>query len=84
MDLMQLGSNRPRVTPRIDLYEDPNAVTEALTDPHANLPALGAIYNWCVLDGCKSIIKKGKLFTRRGLRGQYKCDSGSRSYSSAE
>jgi hypothetical protein len=75
MDLAQLGSSRPRVTPKTYPYRDPNASTEPLTDPKADFPALGSIYNWCVLDGCQSVIRRGRIFTRKGLRGQYKYDS---------
>ncbi|EGN92139.1 hypothetical protein SERLA73DRAFT_117776 [Serpula lacrymans var. lacrymans S7.3] len=41
-------------------------------DPDSILPTLGAVYNWCVLTDCRSILKGGRIFTRKGLRGQYK------------
>jgi hypothetical protein len=73
MDLAQVGSRRPRLTPHMHtcMFEH-DTPPEAPADPDANLPALGSLYNWCVLEGCRSIVKGGKLFTRTGLRGQYK------------
>lgn len=55
---------------RID-HED--ATPEAPPDPDASLPELSAFYNWCTLDGCRPILKIGRLFARKGLRGHYKC-----------
>jgi hypothetical protein len=73
MDLAQVGSRRPRLTPQMHHPKDKHDIPpEPPADPDANLPALGSLYNWCVLDGCKSIVKDGKVYTRRGLRGQYK------------
>jgi hypothetical protein len=73
MDLAQFGSDRPPVTPKMH----PNQTAEDTppeppVDPNANMPALGTMYNWCMIKGCKSVGKTGKLFTRRGLRGPYK------------
>ena len=73
MDLAQIGNTRPRVTPQMHSHqEDEELPPEPPVDTQANFPALGALYNWCVLDGCKSVLKTGKLFTRKGLRGHYK------------
>ncbi|KAL0580133.1 hypothetical protein V5O48_001909 [Marasmius crinis-equi] len=70
MDLAQ--ALRPRVTPKTYQEKDRIIYPEPPPDLSAPLPALGSLYNWCVLEGCKPIVKGGKLFTRRGLRGQYK------------
>lgn len=35
-------------------------------------PVLTTLYNWCPLSSCKSIVKAGRAFTRKGLKGQYK------------
>ncbi|KIJ54719.1 hypothetical protein M422DRAFT_240799 [Sphaerobolus stellatus SS14] len=34
-----------------------------------NLPAF---WNWCVLEGCLAMVRSGRLFTKRKLRGQYR------------
>lgn len=39
------------------------------------LPALVTMYttsNWCMLEGCRPVVRSGKLFTRKGLYGQYR------------
>ncbi|KAF8895412.1 Pleckstrin homology domain-containing protein [Infundibulicybe gibba] len=71
MDLAQ--ARRPRLTPHTHVFlNDGNLPPETPADAAAPLPALGTLYNWCVLDGCKSILRGGKVYTRQGLRGQYK------------
>ncbi|TFK73572.1 hypothetical protein BDN72DRAFT_834437 [Pluteus cervinus] len=71
MDLAH--SRRPRLTPRMHArVDDRELPPETPADAGGPMPALGWLYNWCVLDGCKSIIHGGKVYTRRGLRGQYK------------
>ncbi|RDB17902.1 Meiotically up-regulated gene 56 protein [Hypsizygus marmoreus] len=71
MDLAQ--AHRQRLTPLTRAFRDGHEhPPEAPPDVTAALPALGYLYNWCILDGCKPITKGGKIFVRRGLRGQYK------------
>lgn len=71
MDLAQ--SYRPRLTPLIHVHPDTKDVApEAPADPSAPLPALGTLFNWCVLDGCKPIVRGGKVYMRSGMHGQYK------------
>ncbi|KAJ7212216.1 Pleckstrin homology domain-containing protein [Mycena pura] len=71
MDLAQ--TYRPRLTPRRHvLRNDSELPPEAPVDASAPLPALSNIYNWCALEGCRPIIRGGKLFMRHGLYGQYK------------
>ena len=73
MDLAQVGSHRPRLTPLLYARSEGHGLPpEAPADMEASLPALGSLYNWCVLDGCKAVLKSGKLFTRQGLHGHYK------------
>ncbi|KAI0372157.1 hypothetical protein BV20DRAFT_940447 [Pilatotrama ljubarskyi] len=38
----------------------------------ASLPDLDFFFNWCVLDGCRPILKCGRLYGRKGWWGQYK------------
>ncbi|KAG6896455.1 hypothetical protein C0992_008178 [Termitomyces sp. T32_za158] len=70
MDLAQ--SRRPRLTPLTRVIRDQESPPESPPDMGAPMPALGSLYSWCVVEGCKSIIKGGKLFVRKGLWGQYK------------
>ncbi|THH30666.1 hypothetical protein EUX98_g3541 [Antrodiella citrinella] len=71
MDLSHHVAGRPRLTPhkRRDL---PDAPPDQPPDPEAALPELSSFYNWCVLDSCRAILKSGRLFGRKGLRGMYK------------
>ncbi|KAJ7175763.1 Pleckstrin homology domain-containing protein [Mycena filopes] len=71
MDLAQ--AYRPRLTPRRHVMRnDSQMAPEAPVDTSAPLPALGSLYSWCVLQGCKPVIRGGKVFIRQGLYGQYK------------
>ncbi|KAJ4482213.1 Pleckstrin homology domain-containing protein [Lentinula aciculospora] len=63
---------RPPVTPHIYAETDRTMYAEPPVDPSSTLPALGSLFNWCVLDGCKPIAKSGKVFMRQGLHGQYR------------
>ncbi|KAJ7134438.1 Pleckstrin homology domain-containing protein [Mycena epipterygia] len=71
MDLAQ--AYRPRLTPRRHVMRnDSELAPEPPIDTSAPLPALGSLYSWCVLTGCKPVVRGGKVFMRRGLHGQYK------------
>ncbi|KAG5650960.1 hypothetical protein H0H81_010398 [Sphagnurus paluster] len=71
MDIAQ--SARPRLTPLTRVARDDcDLPPEAPVDMSAPMPGLGSLYNWCVLEGCKSIVKGGKVYVRKGLYGQYK------------
>ena len=70
MDLAQ--ARRPRLTPLTRVVNDRDYPPEPPPDASAILPALGTLYNWCILEGCKPIVKGGKVFMRKGLYGQYK------------
>ncbi|KAJ3827599.1 Pleckstrin homology domain-containing protein [Lentinula raphanica] len=63
---------RPPVTPHIYAEADRTNYAEPPVDPSSTLPALGSLFNWCVLEGCKPIVKSGKIFMRQGLHGQYR------------
>jgi len=71
MDLAHHAAGRPRLTPH-KRRDRPDSQPDAPPDPEAALPDLSTFYNWCVLDGCRSISKAGRLFGRKGLRGMYK------------
>ncbi|KAF7365311.1 hypothetical protein MVEN_00403100 [Mycena venus] len=71
MDLAQ--AYRPRLTTRRHvLRNDSELAPEPPVDTSAPMPALSNLYSWCVLQGCKPVIRGGKVFMRRGLYGQYK------------
>ncbi|KAJ1303415.1 hypothetical protein OPQ81_011606 [Rhizoctonia solani] len=40
--------------------------------PDAASPYLAKFWNWCVLEGCRSIVKAGRLYTKKGIRKQFK------------
>ncbi|THV05242.1 hypothetical protein K435DRAFT_745488 [Dendrothele bispora CBS 962.96] len=72
-DEMELAqTRRPRVTPLMHVDNDHILYSEALPDDHSPLPTLGSFYNWCVLEGCRPIVRNGKVFMRQGLSGGYR------------
>ncbi|THH01570.1 hypothetical protein EW026_g1154 [Hermanssonia centrifuga] len=72
MDLVHASTGRPRITARRHVHDEQDAAPETPPDPDKSSPDLSSFYNWCLLDGCRAISKCGKLFSRKGLRGQYK------------
>lgn len=68
IDLAQ--ARHPRVTPQIRVCD--HEVPLENPDLSAPYPALDTLFNWCIIDGCRPIVKEGKLYMRKGLRGQYK------------
>ncbi|EIW59516.1 uncharacterized protein TRAVEDRAFT_121684 [Trametes versicolor FP-101664 SS1] len=77
MDIAHGSTGRPRITPQ-RMKEDHEhghgheADEEPPPDRDASLPDLDFFYNWCVLDGCRPILKGGRLYGRKGWWGQYK------------
>lgn len=68
MDLAQV--NRPRLTPLM-----PKCETHAPLKLQSALESLVTMYttsNWCMIQGCRPILRGGKLFMKKGYRGQYK------------
>ncbi|KAF9487430.1 hypothetical protein BDN71DRAFT_1458507 [Pleurotus eryngii] len=64
---------RDPITPRVHLHQDGcERAPEAPADENDPMPSLSMTFNRCVLDGCNSIMRGGKLFMRRGLYGEYK------------
>ncbi|KAH6912535.1 Pleckstrin homology domain-containing protein [Coprinopsis sp. MPI-PUGE-AT-0042] len=70
MELVQ--GRRPRLTPQIRVCHDEEFPPEAPADMSAPYPAMENLHNWCILQGCNPITKGGKVFVRKGLRGEYK------------
>ena len=44
----------------------------ALPDPQAAAESMSAFWNWCVLEGCRPIVKAGKLFRKKERRKPYR------------
>ena len=40
-------------------------------DPKVGSELLSTFWNWCVLDGCRAILKSGRLFAKEHAMGQY-------------
>lgn len=72
MELAHLSTGRARITPVTHVFGDLDNSPEPLPDPDTAIPELSGVLNWCVLEGCRPIVKCGKLFARKGLKGQYK------------
>ncbi|KAH9936321.1 Pleckstrin homology domain-containing protein [Fomitopsis serialis] len=72
MELVHQSTGRARITPLTHVFEDLDRGPEPIPDPDAPIPELSTVFNWCVLEGCRPIVKCGKLFARKGLKGQYK------------
>ena len=43
-----------------------------MADSHAESPYMGEFWNWCMIAGCRPIIKAGRLFEKRGFHKQFK------------
>jgi hypothetical protein len=67
MDIVHSISGRTRfLVPRMGEHVFPAPPP----DPREASPLLGKWWHWCVLEGCRSIIKSGRLFMRTTSRGQ--------------
>ncbi|PFH53944.1 hypothetical protein AMATHDRAFT_740 [Amanita thiersii Skay4041] len=65
-------ARRPRLTPLTRKCQEHAVTPEAPPDLSTFLPALVNTYHWCMIAGCRPIVRGGKLFMRKGLRGTYK------------
>ncbi|KAL1713014.1 Pleckstrin homology domain-containing protein [Schizophyllum commune] len=67
-------ARRPLITPHLHPYhrDETARAPEPPPDASAPLPALGSLFNWCVIEGCKPVVRAGRVFMRRGLNGPYK------------
>ncbi|KAI0761941.1 Pleckstrin homology domain-containing protein [Trametes elegans] len=77
MDILHSNTGRPPITPqRAREHHDHghrhDTELPVPLDRDASLPDLDFFYNWCVLDGCRPILKCGRLYGRKGWWGQYK------------
>lgn len=66
-------ATRPRLTPQTRVHDvNEEAPPEPPIDLSMPYPAMSRLYNWCVLEGCRPIVKGGRLYMKKGLRGQFK------------
>ncbi|KAH9080423.1 hypothetical protein EDB83DRAFT_2339328 [Lactarius deliciosus] len=74
MDVVHYATGRPRITPQRLRHEecDKGHPPEPQSNPAIVLPYLSSIYHRCVYEGCRPIIKAGRVFVRQGLHGRYK------------
>lgn len=72
MDLLQASTGRSRITPQRHVEDEDDVVPDSQPHLDESAPELSSLYNWCVLLDCRPINKCGKLFSRKGLRGQFK------------
>ncbi|RPD62431.1 hypothetical protein L226DRAFT_544250 [Lentinus tigrinus ALCF2SS1-7] len=77
MDIAHVSTGRERITPQRPREEHAHAgghdtPMDPPPDRDASLPDLTFFYNWCVIDGCRPILKCGRLYGRKGWWGQYK------------
>ncbi|KZT12064.1 uncharacterized protein LAESUDRAFT_640838 [Laetiporus sulphureus 93-53] len=72
MDLAYVRMGRTRITPLQHVVHEHDSPEDLLPDPAAPLPELSSFYNWCVMDGCRPMLKCGKLYASKGLHGRYK------------
>lgn len=73
MDVSYSTRHRPPVTPRVTKHAFCNGEktpTTPIVDAEF-MPELSSLYHWCTLDNCRSILKSGRAFARKGLQGQY-------------
>jgi hypothetical protein len=64
---------RPRLTPQTRVHDfNEEAPPNPPIDLSIPYPAMDRLYNWCVLEGCRPIVKGGRLYMKKGLRGQFK------------
>ncbi|KDQ62280.1 hypothetical protein JAAARDRAFT_454727 [Jaapia argillacea MUCL 33604] len=72
MDIAQEGGVHRRLTPQVHPHGYNHiSPPEEPRDSEAALPGIGSLYHWCLMRDCRSILKGGKLFVRKGLRGQF-------------
>ncbi|KAH9047706.1 Pleckstrin homology domain-containing protein, partial [Lactarius hengduanensis] len=74
MDVVHYATGRPRITPQRLRHEecDNDHPPEPQANPAIVLPYLSSIYHRCVYEGCRPIVKAGRVFVRQGLHGRYK------------
>jgi hypothetical protein len=75
MDVAYLESKSVRLTPPLRKYNHVKGHPTPSEPPigsDSSLPGMTLLYPWCALDSCRSIVKAGRVFARKGLRGQYK------------
>ena len=54
-------------------FKDGEVIPQARTDPENATMYLDEFWNWCVVEGCRQILRSGKLYVKNKSRGQYRC-----------
>ena len=72
MKVVYASTGRPRITPQTHLETEKEIAPEAPPDPEISSPELSTYYNWCSLESCRAILKIGKLYGHKKIRGLYK------------
>lgn len=74
MNISYSTRHRPPVTPRVTKHAccDGEKIPTAPVVDAEFMPELSSLYHWCTLDSCRSLLKSGRAFIRKGFRGQYK------------
>ncbi|QRW06517.1 nuclear pore complex protein [Ceratobasidium sp. AG-Ba] len=68
MELVFATQGRARFTiPKLGKEEAPEGYF-----PDGASPYLAKFWNWCVIDGCRAIVKSGRLYTKKGIRKDFK------------
>jgi hypothetical protein len=67
MELHPSSSFRPR-RPHSSESREPSPSRD---DPAASASILSRVFNWCLLEGCRAIIRCGRFYVKKGLRGQF-------------
>ncbi|KAF8746548.1 Pleckstrin homology domain, partial [Rhizoctonia solani] len=68
MELVFATQGRVRFTiPKLGREEAPEGWV-----PDGASPYLAKFWNWCVLEGCRAIVRAGRLYTKKGIRKQFK------------
>ncbi|CAE6415279.1 unnamed protein product [Rhizoctonia solani] len=68
MELVFATQGRVRFTiPKVGREEAPEGWI-----PDGASPYLAKFWNWCVLEGCRAIVKAGRLYTKKGIRKQFR------------
>ncbi|KAG9125743.1 hypothetical protein FRC07_006402 [Ceratobasidium sp. 392] len=68
MELVFATQGRARFTiPKPGKEEAPEGYV-----PDGASPYLAKFWNWCVIEGCRAIVKGGRLYTKKGIRKDFK------------
>lgn len=70
-DLLYDGTGQKITSPKAHWHCSYEDAPYGPPDPDKAAAGLGEFWHWCVLEGCRAILKSGRLFVKRALKGQY-------------